>query len=132
MRSSAAVSSLLLVLATFAAPVWAQEKPDAVAADETSRSLEPLLAGEFALQAGKLDEAAKAYLDAAKAADDAALAGRATRIALLAKDDKRAAHALDQWRSQRGEGLSVTAAEAVLAIRARLHSTLPTNLRSYA
>jgi tetratricopeptide (TPR) repeat protein len=117
MRSSAAVSSLLLVLAVLAAPVWAQKKPDAVTADETSRSLEPLLAGEFALQAGKLDEAAKAYLEAAKAADDAALAGRATRIALLAKDDKRATEALALWRRLGGDPSAQSAAEATLALR---------------
>jgi tetratricopeptide (TPR) repeat protein len=109
----------ILVAMSAAGPLAATEKaprPGAVA-DPTSASLEPLLAGEFALQSGRLDEAAKSYLDAARAADDVALAERATRIALLAKDDKRAAEALELWRKQGGEGLNLAAAEAVLAIR---------------
>src|SRR6478672_270634 len=49
------------------------------------------IAGEFALQAGKLDEAARWYLDAARTSNgDAGLAERATRIALLADDNARA------------------------------------------
>ncbi|TZF83356.1 hypothetical protein FW784_13105, partial [Lysobacter lacus] len=40
--------------------------------------LQPLLAGEFALQAGRLDEAAAGYLQAARATRDVALAERAT------------------------------------------------------
>ncbi|HEY5802204.1 MAG TPA: tetratricopeptide repeat protein [Lysobacter sp.] len=109
----------ILVAMSAAGPLAATEKaprPGAVA-DPTSASLEPLLAGEFALQSGRLDEAASSYLDAARAADDVALAERATRIALLAKDDKRAAEALALWRKQGGEGLNLAAAEAVLAIR---------------
>lgn len=106
---------LVAVLASGSA--FAAEKSPAPVTDPTGASLEALLSGEFALQSGRLDEAAQAYLDAATAADDAALAERATRIALLAKDDKRARQALELWRSQGGEGLNVTAAEAVLAIR---------------
>ena len=106
------------LIAAFAlTPLWAAEKEPPAPADPTGASLESLLAGEFALQSGRLDDAAQAYLDAARQADDVALAERATRIALLAKDDKRAAQALDLWRQQGGEGLSLTAAEAVLAIR---------------
>ncbi|GAA5071859.1 tetratricopeptide repeat protein [Lysobacter panacisoli] len=107
----------VLVATLAAAPVLAAEKEPAAATDPIGASLEPLLIGEFALQSGRLDEAAQAYLDAARAANDVALAERATRIALLAKDDKRAAQALDLWRKQGGEGLNVAAAQAVLAIR---------------
>ncbi|MDQ3617910.1 MAG: tetratricopeptide repeat protein [Pseudomonadota bacterium] len=96
-----------------AAPATAAE----VASEATNRSLEPLLAGEFALQAGRLDDAARWYLEAARAAEDAALSERATRIALLAKDDARAAEALALWRRQGGQGASVLAAEATLALR---------------
>ncbi|MFD0739893.1 tetratricopeptide repeat protein [Lysobacter koreensis] len=109
-----------LLLALLATPAEAANPPPAD--DPTGRSLEPLLAGEFALQAGKLDEAAKAYLDAARAANDAALAERATRIALLAKDDVRARAALDLWRSLAktrpgADAQSLLAAEATLALR---------------
>lgn len=80
--------------------------------------LQPAMAGEYALQAGKLDEAARWYLDAARAADgDAVLAERATRIALLAKDDTSAAAALKLWRSRAGRSLAMRGAEATLALR---------------
>jgi tetratricopeptide (TPR) repeat protein len=77
------------------------------------------MAGEFALQAGRLDEAAGWYLDAARAAgpDDAGLAERATRIALLGKDDRTAAAALDLWRERAPASLAMRAAEATLALR---------------
>uniref|UniRef100_A0A836ZQV6 Uncharacterized protein n=1 Tax=Xanthomonas vasicola pv. vasculorum NCPPB 890 TaxID=1184265 RepID=A0A836ZQV6_XANVA len=59
-----------------AAPKKALPVPPAGSAGASS--LEPVLAGEFALQAGQLDDAARAYLDAAKAeAGDAGLAERA-------------------------------------------------------
>ncbi len=80
--------------------------------------LAPAMAGEYALQAGKLDEAARWYLDAARAAPgDAVLAERATRIALLAKDDARAAAALKLWRASVERSPAMRNAEATLALR---------------
>ena len=77
------------------------------------------LAGEYALQAGRLDEAAGWYLDAARAAGDgdAGLAERATRIALLGQDDRAAAQALALWQARAPESLGMRAAEATLAMR---------------
>jgi tetratricopeptide (TPR) repeat protein len=76
------------------------------------------LAGEFALQAGKLDDAARWYLEAARTADgDAGLAERATRLALLANDDARAATAIALWRQRAPNALSLHAAEATLSLR---------------
>ncbi len=76
------------------------------------------LAGEFAVQAGRLDEAANWYLDAARASDgDAGLSERATRIALLAGDDRRAADALALWRRNAPDSLPMRAAEATLSLR---------------
>ena len=86
-------------------------------ADPVVRALEPLLAAEFAVQSGRLDDAARWYLEAARAAQDVDLAERATRIALLAQDDARAAQALELWREQGGEGVTLLAAEATLALR---------------
>ncbi|MGH8077590.1 MAG: hypothetical protein ACREPE_09740, partial [Lysobacter sp.] len=60
---------------------------------------------------------ARAYLAAAQAADDVALAERATRIALLAKDDVVAAAALKLWRNHGDGGLPLLASEAGLALR---------------
>jgi len=105
----------LLCAALLAPSAWAAKpRPPA---DDSVRVLEPTLAGEFALQAGKLDEAAKAYLDAARVGNDATLAERATRIALLAKDNKRAAEALKLWRKLGGDAQAQSAAEATLALR---------------
>ena len=105
---------VLLLGAVLAVPAWAAKpRPN----DEVVRALEPTLAGEFALQAGKLDEAAKAYFDAARLGNDATLAERATRIALLAKDDKRATQSLALWRKLGGDAIAQAAAEATLALR---------------
>ena len=79
--------------------------------------LTPVMAGEFALQAGQLEEAARWYLQAARAADDAGLAERATRIALLAKVDTSAAEALKLWKQRAPLSLAMRAAEATLALR---------------
>ena len=92
----------------------------AIAADEPLRGdvLGATLAGEFALQAGRLDEAATWYLDAARASgDEAGLAERATRIALLGKDDRLAAQALALWKERAPDSLAMQAAEATLALR---------------
>lgn len=61
--------------------------------------LEASLAGEFALQAGQLPEAARHYLAAARAAQDPVLAERATRIALLADEDALAREAFGVWQA---------------------------------
>ena len=86
----------------------------AVKADD---ALTPVMAGEFALQAGQLDEAARWYLQAAQAGDDAGLAERATRIALLANDDDRAAQGLKLWRQRAPQSMAMRGAEAALALR---------------
>jgi tetratricopeptide (TPR) repeat protein len=104
---------LVLALALVAGPVLAKDEPP---------PLQPLLAAEFALQAGKLDEAAKGYVDAALATRDPALAERATRIALVARDDARARRALALWRDVAGDEpatrVALGVAEATLALRA--------------
>ena len=87
------------------------------AKDPTGASLESLLSGEFSLQAGKLNDAATAYLKAARAAGDLALAERATTIAIVAKQDTTAAESLALWRKLGGKGPTLNAAEATLALR---------------
>ena len=112
-RTAPLVVGLLLA---FAAPAGLAAKQSP--AEGPARSaLEGTIAGEFALQAGQLDEAAKWYLQAARASGDAGLAERATRIALLANDDARAAESLALWREQAPRSLAVHAAEATLALR---------------
>ena len=102
-----------LLLALFAGPVAAVDQP------LREDVLGATMAGEFALQAGRLDEAAAWYLDAARAAGDeeAGLAERATRIALLGKDDVLAARALSLWSARAPDSLAMRAAEATLALR---------------
>jgi predicted Zn-dependent protease len=96
-----------------AAPAVQESSPDKASAD----ALTPVLAGEFALQAGQLPDASRWYLQAAQADDDAGLAERATRIALLANDDASAAQALKLWRQRAPQSLAMRAAEAALALR---------------
>lgn len=80
--------------------------------------LSPAMAGEFALQAGKLGEAAKYYLQAAQQQpDDAGLAERAARIALLANDDASVEAALALWRKSAPASLAMRAIEATLDLR---------------
>jgi predicted Zn-dependent protease len=119
---SFAVLAMVLSLAlpasrAHAARIEAAAAPTRVEDKAAATALDPLLRAEFALQAGRLDEAAKAYLDAARAVDDVALAERATRIALLAKEDAVAAAALKLWRKHGDGGLSLLAAEAGVALR---------------
>ena len=121
---SRALSALAgAVLAVLLAPVVAAPaaKPalnlPADASAATSAALEPLLTGEFELQAGKLKEAATAYAAAARAAQDKELAARATDIAIVAKEDKLAAESLALWRELGGDGAPLLASQAILALR---------------
>lgn len=118
-------SVLLLSLAAsgaFAAdvePGSARLRPSADKASAAEPApLTPVMAGEFALQAGKLPEAARWYLEAAEAGrDDAGLAERATRIAMLANDDVRAAKALKLWEARAPRGLALRSSAAALDLR---------------
>lgn len=125
-RRSSTLFGLVLVLALLAGAA-----PAAPPAAPAPDPLTPAMAAEYALQAGKLDEAARWYLDAAKAADgDAVLAERATRIALLAKQDANAAEALDLWRARAKRSLSMRNAEATLALRRKDERTARRELQA--
>ena len=105
-----AACAALLSWSVAAAPAPAPIAPD----DVMTRTL----AGEFALQAGDIDSAARWYLQAARSASgDAGLAERATRIALLANDNRIAADALELWRARAPRTLGMRGAEATLALR---------------
>lgn len=110
------IPTVCLLLA-IASPTWAAPVSPPAVADPVVETLEPLMAAEFALQAGRLDEASRWYLQAALAADDVALTERATRIALLARDDDSATRLLPLWRKQGGQGINFLGAEASLALR---------------
>ncbi|MFT4255815.1 MAG: tetratricopeptide repeat protein [Pseudoxanthomonas sp.] len=105
----------LIAALAVAAPLQAARKE---AAKEATPVLEAVMAAEFARQDGRLPEAARWYLQAAQAeADDAGLAERATRLALLANDDALATQALGLWRERAPRSLAMRAAEATLALR---------------
>src|SRR3546814_13415363 len=104
-----ALASVTVQAAPQAGPQQAAPTPSD---DPVTDALEPLLAAEFAVQSGRLDDAARWYLEAAQAAQDVELAERATRIALLAGDNARAVQALELWRQQGGEGTNQLAAAA--------------------
>lgn len=109
-----ALAALPALGAAAAAPTATAKPPQGAAAS----SLTPVLAGEFALQAGQLADASHWYLEAAnEAPGDAGLAERATRIAMLANDNAAAAQALALWRQRAPESLPMRGAEASLALR---------------
>ncbi|MCW0403937.1 tetratricopeptide repeat protein [Xanthomonas sacchari] len=103
---------LLSAIAAVAAPAAAK------APSPAQDVMTPVLAGEFALQAGQLADASRWYLQAAKdSPGDAGLAERATRIAMLANDSAAATQALALWRQRAPESLAMRSAEASLALR---------------
>lgn len=120
---------LAFILALAAAPALGAP-PDARTSARDDL-LEAAIAGEFALQAGKLDEAAKWYLQAATAADgDTGLARRAASIALLSGDEAGAAAALGLWRERDPASLALHSAEMVLALRTSDEATARDRLAS--
>ena len=99
------------VLAAPAAPVQAPLAAEGL-------PLTPVLAGEFSLQAGKLPDAARWYLQAAQEAKgDVGLAERATRIAMLADDAGRAEQALALWAQRDPSSVAVRGTRGALAMR---------------
>jgi tetratricopeptide (TPR) repeat protein len=80
-----------------------------------------VMAGEFALQEGDLEAAARYYLLAAQVSPDAGLAERATRVAVLADQPAMAERALARWRTLAPESLPMRAAALSLAMRQGEH-----------
>ncbi len=88
--------------------------PAAAAGDDP---LQALLEGEFALQEGRFDTAAEAYVVAAETSDDPQLAERAARVALLAKNEALAERAMRRWRTLAPDSGAARQLGAVLALR---------------
>lgn len=111
-RHSHLLSCVLLL--AWALPVLAATPPKAA-----QDPLEASIAGEFALQAGQLPDAARQYLQAARSASDPVLAERATRIALLANEDQLARRGFDLWLAlEPKQTASRRAVSATLLLRA--------------
>jgi len=79
--------------ATSASPPAAKPSEPSLTADLFYR----LLLGDVALQRGDLHVAARAYLDAARSTSDARLAGRATEIAIAARERALVHDAAELW-----------------------------------
>ena len=106
MKNLTALVYLLLGLSASGAPsAWAKDD-----------GLQSLLEGEFALQQGDAATAASAYVAAAEAARDPALAERAAQVALLADDLPAAQRALARWRKLQPDAPGLAASEARLAL----------------
>ena len=109
-RLAAALAAALCALLAVG-PVAARGQP-------AEAPLREVMAAEFAVSAGRLDEAVDWYLQAARAAPgDAALAALATRYALMGRDDRALAEALRLWRQRAPESLGMQGASATLALR---------------
>lgn len=78
---------------------------------------------EFALQAERLDDAAKHYLSAALVADDAALAERATALALASGQRDLARTALTRWRALAPDALPMHVQSLAMALEDGEHET---------
>ncbi len=111
-------SVLLFSLPVFPVLAAPARAPQAPLATEAAGPMTPVLAGEFSLQAGKLADSARWYLQAAQEAKgDVGLAERATRIAMLAGDDAGAAQALQLWAQRDPKAIAVRATRGSLAMR---------------
>jgi tetratricopeptide (TPR) repeat protein len=119
MKFSTPLVYLLLAAAAFGtAPVGAHDD-----------GMRALLEGEFALQAGDSHQAARAYLEAAEASADPALAERAVQVALLADDLRAAQRALARWRRLDPTASGLVPAEARLALKQGDQDTAVARLR---
>jgi len=121
--------TFLLALLLACAPVAMAGRPGT--APVRIDPLEASMAGEFALQGGQLPEAARHYLDAARAAQDPVLAERATRIALLADQDALARDAFGVWQALAPQSSAdARMVAASLALRAGQKSAARRELRA--
>lgn len=73
-----------------------------------------VLAGEIAVRAGAYEDAARHYADAALLSDDPAIAERATRIALFARQYEYALQASERWRELAPESMEALQVSTVL------------------
>jgi tetratricopeptide (TPR) repeat protein len=76
-----------------------------------------VMAGEFALANGDLDDAVQNYARAAQVSDDPAVAGQATRVAIAARQWPAAHAALERWQALQAEDAGIWQARATLALR---------------
>ncbi|MCI0401608.1 MAG: tetratricopeptide repeat protein [Gammaproteobacteria bacterium] len=83
----------------------------------TQEILYKLLVAEIAGQRGQLDLAVNSYLELARSIPDPQLAERATRIAVLARQDDKAQEAAGLWVSADPDNMEARQVRAALSIR---------------
>nr|VFK38006.1 MAG: Tetratricopeptide repeat-containing protein [Candidatus Kentron sp. SD]VFK42731.1 MAG: Tetratricopeptide repeat-containing protein [Candidatus Kentron sp. SD] len=93
----------------------------------TNQVLNDLLVAELARQRDRIPMAVSRYLDAAIASRDAGVAEQATRMAIFAKDQKRALEAVTLWKEIDSDSLDAKRFHAALSIRAgHVKESIPT------
>lgn len=94
-----------------------ENKPKRPKLELTQDLLYKLLVAEIAGQRGQLDISVKNYLELAKSTRDYEIAGRATRIAVYARDDQAAYEAATIWAELEPENTDAHQVLAVMAVR---------------
>ena len=85
--------------------------------DAQSELMYEVLVGELSGQFGDVDRALEHYVNAAQLSDDPAVAERATRIAMFAKDWPAGIKAASRWSELVGENLEISQILGVLELR---------------
>ncbi len=92
--------------------------PAAGGEDPEAALMFSVLVAEIAVRSGEHDEAARYYGAAALMSDDPAIAERATRIALFARDFEQAQRSADRWLRLAPDSLEASQVSTVLRINA--------------
>ncbi len=106
-------------------------RPPTAAEARESDLMYDILVGEMAGQRGKLSLAAQSYLKAARLSDDPAVAERALRIALFAKNQPAALELAQRWVKLAPDNAQAHEALAVLALRAGKTAEAGTQLTQF-
>jgi tetratricopeptide (TPR) repeat protein len=85
--------------------------------DAQSKLMYEVLVGELSGQFGHVDQALEHYVNAAQLTDDPAIAERATRIAMFAKDWSSGLKAAHRWSDLVGDNLEISQILGVLELR---------------
>lgn len=112
-----APSPVKATVATKQAPTKAAPPAEAES-NLTPELLDRLLTAEIAGQRGQIHVAVKEYLAAAKESRDPAIAERATRIAVYARDDKSALEAAVLWSQLQPHSIEAHQVAAAMYVRA--------------
>lgn len=115
-RASSGALRAWLLAALLLFPVLAvAEEP---APEQLGQAVGATMAAEFALRAGKLNEAVRWFLQASEATGgDAGLVERAVQVALVDNDDALLGSALRQWRALAPPDLAMRSAQASWLLR---------------